>query len=114
MAQDKPKKLKITIEASAAQAKDLLDRLAEDDFRARFEANPESALLECGIEVDKDTLEHFGELPSKQEIRQLRELLLGGQYDQADVGSRQLGWVCFIEPHAMPLMVTAKEGDEAG
>ena len=114
MQYEESRTFEIRIEASAKQADELLDRLAGDqEFRERYEAEPQEVLAEYGIFVSGESLEHFRQLPSPMEIQRLRDLLVV-EHREADVGSRQLGWVCFVEPHAMPLMVTAEEGDEPG
>ena len=67
----------------------LLARLAsDDDFRARMESDPISALAEYGFKVDPSIAPGTVQLPSKEEISKNAELL-----------SRQLeatsGWSVF-------------------
>jgi putative modified peptide len=114
MDKDEPTRLDIRIETSATQADELLERLAHDEtFREQYWENPRDVLGQYGIHVSEDSIAHFSELPSPEEIEQLRSMLLG-EYGQAGFVPRRLGWLCMVEPFAMPLMVTAKDGDDAG
>jgi putative modified peptide len=63
----------------------LLGMLAEDDdFRARFEANPAGVLTEHGIDFDPTELPVPATLPSKEELKEtLEERLQAAQEPSA-------------------------------
>jgi putative modified peptide len=62
----------IRMAISATKAKELLQRLADDDaFRARFKQEPRSILLDYRIDVSPETLPEEIELPAPDDIRAL-------------------------------------------
>lgn len=75
--------------ANQANARKLLERLAEDDaFREQMQADPIAALAEYGFKIDPDIAPHKIELPSKYEISKNIDLLS----QQMEATS---GWVVF-------------------
>jgi hypothetical protein len=66
------------------EANELLEKLLEDDFRARVDANPRAALAEYHIEIPEG---YFGDepvqLPSPDEILEAREQTEESQFSDA-------------------------------
>jgi len=73
----------IEIRISPQQAGDLVNRLVSDsELRARLTGNPQEELARYGISVPPTFLPEQVELPSPEEIRQLREVMDSGEFAQ--------------------------------
>lgn len=107
------KSIEIKMRTSAAQAHELLERLAHDPaFRQSMQDDPQNTLMQYGIEISEESAQEFVELPDPEEIDGL--LMKLGEYGIAPGTRRSLGWIAIVEAYAMPLVVTAPAVDDEG
>jgi putative modified peptide len=90
------------------EARDILERLANDDeFRAQVESNPREVLLEHRIDLSEESIPATVTLPPKEEIATFIENHLRGKGEAYGyLGFAILYWVL----GAMPLVVADADG----
>lgn len=83
--------VRLRIDMSTAEARELSERLAEDDeFRDRLASDPRAVLFEYGVEASPGVIPSTIDLPSKEDARAMIEDAASGNFAAVQVGPQRL------------------------
>ncbi len=95
--QGSPEEFQITVRMTPEQGREFVELLmVDDEFRARFESEPEALLREWGIDLPREALPEKVALPDKDELRQALETLTDEVAVPQPYRPPYTPWVVFI------------------